>query len=620
MPEPTLTAAAGAVVAKKAIDLAVADLYAAAKESVGFVIKKTQIRNKIKHLEAHMVSVRQVKTLWQLDKAVDLRDFYCDSHVLIHTQARRRKKIRPVRRKVIGVQSLSQNNNHVVLQGIAGQGKSILMRYLCSQEFAAGKRVPILVELRRIQKGETLLDHIFRSLAVLGFNKIDEKLFTALAKTGRLLFLLDAFDEVPEDNKTTILNEIEYYAGVGTSQIIVSARPDSGIETSTLFEVVRLDDLRGNEYKTFIHRLTDDKDFATELIDRISKHHGDINELLCTPLLVTLLLISYRSFQELPTHLSEFYERIFQDLLQRHDGTKPGYRRKRRCELSDTEYRKLFDCLCYRSKTLSNHPIKYDDIHRVTKDALARCCYNSDADNYLTDIIKVTCLLLRDGDECRFIHNSVQEYYAASYIAHRSFSVAQVFYSHCLRLRYSQEWRQELLFLSEIDKYRYYRMYHLPLQCEILGISSDDIPEREPAATISRAHVFFDNILLFFSPTEKNGRLALRGLRSVTIPFSRNVHLHSLSRIDYSPVVKALASGQLAPSTHELSRTPWPYDEEREKRQVIVSISDILNAKILSREILSITQKVLHSAFEQLQDALSYIDHEDSCDLMLPDI
>ena len=33
---------------------------------------------------------------------------------------------------------------------------------------------------------------------------------------------------------------------------------------------------------------------------------------------------------------------------------------------------------------------------------------------YLDDIVKITCLIIRDGEEYRFIHLTVQEYYTSS--------------------------------------------------------------------------------------------------------------------------------------------------------------------------------------------------------------
>ena len=35
---------------------------------------------------------------------------------------------------------------------------------------------------------------------------------------------------------------------------------------------------------------------------------------------------------------------------------------------------------------------------------------------FLDDIVNMTCLILKEGDEYCFIHKTVQEYYAASFI------------------------------------------------------------------------------------------------------------------------------------------------------------------------------------------------------------
>ena len=76
--------------------------------------------------------VRKVKTIWQIDKAIDLFDFYCDSYVLVEEK----------RRKVSFISDLGPKEN-VLIQGIAGQGKSILLRFLCSVELSRGEYIPV---------------------------------------------------------------------------------------------------------------------------------------------------------------------------------------------------------------------------------------------------------------------------------------------------------------------------------------------------------------------------------------------------------------------------------------------------------------------------------------------
>ena len=133
------------------------DLYDFVKDEVGKKIKKSIIIAKLPSLLHKIDSVRKVKTLWQLDQAVDIESFYCDSHLIF----RKKDQKKEIRKRIGGVSDIGTKRN-VVIRGIAGQGKSILLRHLCAREFEDGKRIPVFIELRRIQNSETLLEHINR--------------------------------------------------------------------------------------------------------------------------------------------------------------------------------------------------------------------------------------------------------------------------------------------------------------------------------------------------------------------------------------------------------------------------------------------------------------------------
>ena len=93
----------------------------------------------------------------------------------------------------------------IVLQGTVGQGKSIFMRYLTSQEAKQGERIPLFYELRRLDDNETLTSALSKQINnwITEFKESD---FDRVAKTGKLALLLDGFDEVPHDKVKNLLN------------------------------------------------------------------------------------------------------------------------------------------------------------------------------------------------------------------------------------------------------------------------------------------------------------------------------------------------------------------------------------------------------------------------------
>lgn len=209
------------------------DVYDYGKAKLKQELSKAIVKKKIPELIRNQLDfVRCVKTLWQVDRAVDIDEFYCDSHLIAPSVDQDKKQ-----RHLIKLSSDFSGSYNVAIRGIAGQGKSIFLRYLCIREFKAGQRIPIFIELRRIQKNESLFDHIRRFFEILNLS-IDHDLFKVIAKSGKFIFFLDAFDEVNDNIKPKILNEIEYLASLCPDcQFIVTTRPSTAIEMSALFDV-----------------------------------------------------------------------------------------------------------------------------------------------------------------------------------------------------------------------------------------------------------------------------------------------------------------------------------------------------------------------------------------------
>ena len=97
-------------------------------------------------------------------------------------------------------------------------------------------------------------------------------------------------------------------------------------------------------------------------IELIEKKEKALQELLKTPLLITLLLISYNHNGELPKHFADFYDKLFHALLRRHDLLKKQFERQTLCPISDDQFRELFDRLCYFSKKKARNSFEKADL------------------------------------------------------------------------------------------------------------------------------------------------------------------------------------------------------------------------------------------------------------------
>ena len=159
-----LLAVAGTAAGKKVFKKVVGELYGLLSKQAGQKLRQWNTERQIDTLYHKMSLVRKVKTIWQVDKPVDLSAFYCDSHVVIDEK---RKTIRQLG-------DLGSIGN-LLIEGIAGQGKSIFLRYLCAVELAVGNYIPLFVELRRIDSAHSLRNRIYAAFALLKLDVDDAR-------------------------------------------------------------------------------------------------------------------------------------------------------------------------------------------------------------------------------------------------------------------------------------------------------------------------------------------------------------------------------------------------------------------------------------------------------------
>ncbi len=304
----------------------------------------------------------------------------------------------------------------------------------------------------------------------------DEEAFCFLYGRGKLCLLLDGFDEVDDACKASLIWDLESLSRrFPLLKIIVTARPESDICNSASFEVVRLAELRGSDYAQVIRNLLPNNDpLGDELLRAIKQHKNNIARLLTTPLLVTLLTITYKAHEKLPDQLSEFYDSVFTTLIWQHDKLKPGFRRPRKSGItSDSDFRRIFEALSFYIKRVSKTSYDEEVIQECATKAIAIAKMDTKPDLFLADVVAITCLIVRDSTEYRFIHRSIQEFFAACYIAKRPEKSSIALYDYLYSRAHYYRFYGELNFLQSIDRFRYIQFYAIPSACRIYEARTD---------------------------------------------------------------------------------------------------------------------------------------------------
>jgi len=427
---------------------------------LGKAYKNNEIKKLTPSLYERASSIRKVKTIWQIDRAIDLHTFYYPARL---TNEFGNSVV------INSIEDIPYEENRLIVQGTVGHGKSILLRYLGSTELERGKSIPLFIELKKIAQDKNVRQLLLDKIEALGFERSDEML-DIIMRSGKAIILLDAFDEIQEAWQQKAVDDIEHliecYQDI---RFILTTRPKSIIVSSTFFRVIEIEKIGETELPQIINKLMeDDYDSKVALIDSLGSIDSNVKAVLSTPLLVALFVLSYKANNRIPETVVSFYEDIFDCLLRRHDGTKTIKQRDRHSDLSDTDFRKVFEKFCFETRRKHLGPIKKDIADELVRDALKYSGLNCKPDDYIKDLKNITCLLLEEGDHYDFVHKSVQEFYSASFIS--KLSIRPQFYEKC-KNGFLIEWLSELNFLSNIDKKKYYEEFALPLLNQLISIA-----------------------------------------------------------------------------------------------------------------------------------------------------
>jgi hypothetical protein len=572
------------------------------KNDIGKGLDDIKVLKNVQSLYENYTKLKYVKTLWQIDKAVDLFDFYCDSYILEND----------VRKKIKKIQDLDPNEN-ILIEGIAGQGKSIFLKYLFVNEIENSDRYfPIYFELRKFEEKVDLKKSIISFLSSVGFS-VDDDIILYLFKNFKIIIMMDGYDELKQDLRTSLISQIEDFSTkYDNVKFIVTSRPGCDLVSSPFFRVTKLDYVKNNEHVSIIKKLCDDTGVSDSLIKKINKL-PHLKEILCTPIIITLLVITYKASQQIPENLSGFYDSLFDLMLLRHDGSKPGFTRNKKCTINNFEYRQLFESISFLSKESKNYSYDSKQLYDWSTRAIKTNNIKECPEKALDDIINITCLLVKDGEDHRFIHKSVQEYYSASYIKNRPESLGKKFYEKILNDFENNfvKWRQELKFLEEIDTYRFYKFFLLPFLIKHTDIDKKSIIKNKPNFTENFAIKSIGNLSLILN--QGNDQMNLVGLQhkgisgSYFLELFDNIVVPKLLRIDIKQISDAMISDISIGKPIE-----FPFKNGKNQKHREVSLHELITRNICKEIFMDIALSLHDKLFNRCIEITKFVAQQES--------
>ena len=336
---------------------------------------------------------------------------------------------------------LFAEHNFITLLGHAGCGKTMVLRHLFLSACNKSCKIPLDIELRKLKGFDgSFKDFVADNVFSLKLSQ-NEKIFNSMLKTGKFMFLLDGYDEIAIEQKEALTHSLEnFFDSYPLNSYLLTSRPGANAETLERFEnyhVCKLSDTQVFEFidKQLLNGSEEDLELASKIKALLyeSKNNSFI-KYMSSPLLLSMFILTYNEHPELPKHISSFYYNVFDTLHSKHDAKSKagGYQHDKKSKLSQDEIRLLLEAFCFISYMQSTYEFSSEYLHKILPKIIERLKAPCKVNDVIYDLSVAISILIQDGTSYVFPHRSLQEYFAASYIAHSREEVKEKIYSEKL--------------------------------------------------------------------------------------------------------------------------------------------------------------------------------------------
>lgn len=363
-----------------------------------------------------LARVSEIKTLVFPEQVIPLTSIYEPLSLTIMAGKNFRLKTSTENVK-LGAKDLKPKQNYLIIDS-AGMGKSTFSKYLVLDIFESTIKIPLFLELRRIDDNESLLGKLSKELDA-GQNDIDDKFLSLLLDQGGYVIILDGYDELSENARKKISPQItELALKCEQNTILLTSRPEVGLPEIPRSIVYNIQPLDRKQAESLVLRYDNfaKVNVGERLIDQFDKVS---EEFLRTPLLLVLLYKTYGYNQSIATNVTSFYDDVYNAFYKGHDLSKAGFSRAKLSGLDQENFRRLLRGFSFLLLTAGKYSLKSRiEGHEIIEKAVSLTLVTpSSTSNFFEDLLLSVPFLVSDGGEFRFIHKSIVEFFAAEYLA-----------------------------------------------------------------------------------------------------------------------------------------------------------------------------------------------------------
>lgn len=324
------------------------------------------------------------------------------------------------------IDKLETESKYIIIEGIGGIGKSMFLTHLflsSAQSQGTTDFIPLLLSLKDYKEDTNgIVDFIWKSVKDFDSKITHSDVINSLQEK-ELVLLMDGLDEIQSSARESFDTDLEaFIKSYPGNMIVITSRPIYSFIAYSKFSIYDIEPLTKPQALTLIDKLEfwdiSAKSNFMEALDQ--KLYNSHYQFASNPLLLTIMLMTYSSFGEVPAKMHVFYSKAYETMARLHDATKGSYKRPLHTKLTPEEFAKYFAEFCAR--TYKDEELEFSDItfssymKKVLKDTYAEKCGVTPRD-FLLDLTDNLCIMYREGEKYYFIHRSFQEYFAAVHFA-----------------------------------------------------------------------------------------------------------------------------------------------------------------------------------------------------------
>ena len=219
------------------------------------------------------------------------------------------------------IEKLETESKYIIIEGIGGIGKSMFLTHLflsSAQNSETSGIIPLFLSLKNYKDTtDNVVDFIWKSVCEYD-SAISRKAIIEALQNKELVLLLDGYDEIQSSARESFQSDLEaFIKSYNGNTIIMTSRPiyDSFVSFSK-FSVFDIKPLTKPQALELVGKLEfwDDvakNNFMKALDSKLYSSHW---EFASNPLLLTIMLMTYSAFGEVPAKMHVFYSKALRKL------------------------------------------------------------------------------------------------------------------------------------------------------------------------------------------------------------------------------------------------------------------------------------------------------------------